>query len=731
LVPLAVFGRGAPARERINAVVLCAALLIPSTFCSAGDLPASLLQYQIEVRLDPQTRTLSGHEVIRWTNPSTTTIVDRVPLHLYLNAFANQGSTWMRTGLNRYLSIEDILERFDDPWGWCEPTRIRQADRELDWRAIAPDDGNPLDRTLIEVRLASPVPPGGKLELDVKFDARLPVPFARTGGFGDFFLLGQWFPKLAAFETRGVRGARADRWSEHQFHGRTEFYADFADFDVTVGLPLGWAVVATGRADSEETREGVAWHRFTQRAVHDFAIAAGAQMTDVVSSYDPAGLGGPVEIHLFMDRMRTSQAARWLRIVQQSLDTMGSRVGPYPYRTLTVVFAPFNAIETWGMEYPTLITAGGADPLWDLPVFDQLTANELIIPHEFAHQYFYGVIASNEFEEAFLDEGFTEFWNDEIMGDALGDNIGELLGRPLKLSTKERVGEPRPGDAVPAMRVRPSFLARGYQISTQFYVRPTATLRTLERLFGRQALDRVFAAYYKRWAFRHPRLEDFLDVAREAGGHEVADFLDEAFSESSVPDYRVDSFETQRWTPPLGRFVTGSGVVDASVAREGDRDLVGLDPAAREESGRVTVEVLDPGSSNDDRWGAIRRQTVEPIRRDPEPGWVRAKNEYDVSEVRLAGPGWRHLPVDVLFRFADGAEVRQTWDGTAVYRGYRFLRGAPLSEVEVDPEGRIALDGNPANNGRLRQPDLSFTIDWAAWLTSAMQAVLEGASQWL
>src|SRR5262245_53011578 len=154
---------------------------------SAGGLPATGLDYAIVVRLDPVTRGLSGHERIRWRNPGSTA-VDRVPLHLYLNAFSNPDTTWMRTGLNRVDSIDEILRRFDDPWGYTEPRAIRQSGRELEWKPIAPDDGNPLDRSLIEVRLAKPVAPGRTLTLEIEFEARLPVPIARTGGFDHFFM---------------------------------------------------------------------------------------------------------------------------------------------------------------------------------------------------------------------------------------------------------------------------------------------------------------------------------------------------------------------------------------------------------------------------------------------------------------------------------------------------------------------------------------------------------------
>ena len=129
--------------------------------------------------------------------------------------------------------------------------------------------------------------------------------------------------------------------------------------------------------------------------------------------------------------------------------------------------------------------------------------------------------------------------------------------------------------------------------------------------------------------------------------------------------------------------------------------------------------------------GSITRQTVVPEMGEPDEGWEADGSEFELSTVRLEGPSWDRLPVDVVFRFADGAVVRQTWDGRAPYRVYRFLRAAPLSEVRIDPEGKIALDPDPVNNARLREPDRRLVNDWAWWIGALAQLVGEALASWL
>ena len=105
-------------------------------------------------------------------------------------------------------------------------------------------------------------------------EARLPVPFARTGGFADFFVVAQWFPKLGVFETAGVQGSVTDRWNAHQFHGPTEFYADYADYDVRIGVPVGWTVAATGWEAATIQPWGERWRKAEARLLTGLRLLA-------------------------------------------------------------------------------------------------------------------------------------------------------------------------------------------------------------------------------------------------------------------------------------------------------------------------------------------------------------------------------------------------------------------------------------------------------------------------
>ncbi|HSC16424.1 MAG TPA: M1 family metallopeptidase [Gammaproteobacteria bacterium] len=695
----------------------------------AQELPDTLIDYSIDVSLDPVSRVLDGSETIRWTNPSSTASVERVPMHLYLNAFAHEDTSWTRSAslIGRF-DADAVVDLHGDPWGWSELRAVRQAGVALEWRPIAPDDGNPLDRTLIEVELATPIAPGETLELEVEWDAKLPVAIARTGGYDDYFMVAQWFPKVAVFETAGVRGAAADGWKAHQFHGATEFYADYADFDVRIGLPSEWEVAATGLKAGATERDGLTWHEYEQRAVHDFAFAAGRNYVELVSSHDPTGPGDAVELHLFVPASREEAAARWRTALEGSLDVLSSRVGPYPYATITLVQPPYRHVATGGMEYPTLFLGLFDDEVLDHPLLASVRLPEYVIAHEFTHQYFYGLIGSNEFEEAFLDEGFTEYWGTEALTGTYSDGFGSLVGRRIAAWDFERVLAAGTGRSAPLL-ARPSYALRDFNLTAQFYSRPALTLKTLENRFGRPVLDRIFAAYYARWRFRHPRFEDFVDVARDVGGDDVAEFVLDAFTQADAPDYRIVSLDVEEWEPPRGRLVTGGETIEPEVPRD-DLDRVGKLLAGS--GGTIVMERADSGNVANDAWAEMERIAMRSEIGVADPDWKPEEMpSYYESNVAVEGPAWRHLPVDVEFRFADGATVRDRWDGRTDARHYRFVHSVPLAEVTIDRHASIALDPDRANNARRRDGDGALARDWAFWAGAFVQLISEALTQWL
>ena len=186
-----------PASTRLLGAILFVSLA-PSL--RAERLPEQsdrIVDYQINVGLDPETKQLEGREHLVWRNPSRDTISE-LWFHLYLNAFKNTRSTFFEESSGRNREFRFVAGR----WGWIDVTALKAGGTDLTsaMRFEHPDDDNHEDQTVMRVTLPQPVPPGGRVELDITFRAHLPEVYARTGYKRDFYFAGQWFPKIGVYE---------------------------------------------------------------------------------------------------------------------------------------------------------------------------------------------------------------------------------------------------------------------------------------------------------------------------------------------------------------------------------------------------------------------------------------------------------------------------------------------------------------------------------------------------
>lgn len=660
-------------------------------------LPPVTTKYTIDARLDPKTRTVEAEQRIRFTSPAAGPI-DRLPLHLYLNAFAHEDTTYLREAGT---DVDALLERHADPWGQLVIDRLERDGRPLTLAYTPVDDHNPLDRSLAVLELDPPLEPGQTLELSLRFRAKLPVPGDRTGGERDYFLVGQWFPKLPVFETKGSRGRSDEGFVLHQFHGDTEFYGEFADYEVTLRAPPEWTLGATGVA--ERLADGAL--RYRAERVIDFAWVAGSALLEETRTVS-RGARPPLTVRYLAPLGREDDVARAHEGVALGFEAFERRVGPYPYPALTVVLPPDHGRQSAGMEYPMLITGVPGDPVWSLPGVRDVRLLEEVALHELGHQWFYALLATNEQEEAFLDEGFNTYWEMAIMEEHYGlpSGMGAPLGHPIDTNYFRADGLERSRDQIhEAIKRNPSSAYLGGLYGAQVYDRPAALLATAARLFGTPLLDRVFADYYERWAFSHPGLEDFLAIAQTSGSPALAAFLREGFSRPEVPSIRAESLEVTPWAPPRGlsSTVAAAGCAEAPV-----------------------VWVHDPGYA--------RPTLVVPGRVFPLPAPLPAKSGPDadcyLSEAAVTGPGWDELPIEVELRFAGGAVVRDRWDGRAAWRSYRVVSAVPMVELRVDPADRLLVDPRRHDKGRWAEPSRRFVFDWATFAGLLSAVIFSWAS---
>ncbi|MDY0297374.1 MAG: M1 family metallopeptidase [Acidobacteriota bacterium] len=473
---------------------------------------AAIVEYAIDARLLSAGRKLDATQVLTWRN-TTQQAAKALRFHLYYNAFRGPDTTFMRErGSTRFSGSKASQARRYGGIDILELSRIGGADLTKAIQFIAPDDQNDNDRTVIEVPLSTPVEPGDAIRLRFRFQLQIPEIFARTGSWRDFFFLGQWFPKIGVFQADGT-------WHCHQFHANSEFFADFGRYRVAITLPEKFVVGATGHAVSATPHaDGTVTHVFEQDRVHDFAWTAWPEFRRLVRPVNIPGREHPVEVILLLDPRHEDAVERYFKSVSFAMRYLSEKLFPYPYDRLTVVDPPLGAAAAMGMEYPTLITGGHVSFLPEGMHF-----TEMVTIHEFGHQYWYGLIASDEFREAWLDEGVNTFFEGEIMDayfagapslvDWMGIRIGDSESRraPLhRLPLVERVNQPA------------WHFIGGGNYSAHVYNRAAVFLDTLKGYLGKERFSDFFAQYARRFAWRHPTTDDFIATLREVSGQDLS-----------------------------------------------------------------------------------------------------------------------------------------------------------------------------------------------------------------
>ena len=656
---------------RLRAAALPATLLLAARL-DAGSRVPPVASYTIEAAVNAE-HVVTGKETVRFTNRTRHAFSD-LALHLYLNAWRNDRSTWLveqaRGGgrADRGLAAKDPAR-----WAYSEIHRISLddgTDLTPGLKYVSPDDGNPDDRTLVSVPLPRPVAPGETLVFRVDWEAKFPRAVARTGWKDDYLLGAQWFPKLGVATDSG--------WNAHQFHAGTEFFADFGDYDVTLAVPAANKGHLGGTGVLKEETElagGLVRAHFVAEDVHDFAFAACPRFDVVRDTFSAKGLPN-VDIVLLLQPDHRRLRDRYLKATKVGLEDFGTRYLPYPYPVVTVVDPPWGS-HTEGMEYPTLFVGGGHEL-----APKKAHSPEGVTIHEYGHQVFYGMLASNEFEEAHLDEGFNTYATTKALAAAYGDPslVVRFYGLPV---TFAGVAVPYPfgatdrfhrwqlssrsdAQAVPSYRQ-----LNGDAIRNNAYLRTTLLLMSCERTFGEALWAKVMKTYATRFAFKHPTTADFLGVVREVAGAAAADSVAGIVATAASVDYAVTSVETHE----------ASG-------------LTGF-------SGEGSERKFEAPTKG--RTGTYESTVV--VQRFGEATW----------------------PVEVVFTFKDGSTLTRPWSGAEQWVRWT-LCGPKLVSAEVDPARKCLLDGNTLNNGRRTEPDPRASRAWTSRFMFWAQNLLEAFS---
>lgn len=623
--------------------------------------------YEIHVTLHDQTKTIEATQTIRLTNQSQVPIRE-LRLYMYLNAFKNTESTFLKG--ESHIFGQGYTNRTSNEWGWIDITRItREAGPDLSSQMhfIQPDDGNTQDQSVLEVTLDQPILPGQTAAFNLNWRAQMPKTIARAGYSKDFYLFCHWFPQLGVFEQNN---AGQWNWNCHQFFRSTEFYADFGVYDVFITAENKFVMGASGcLLDEKNNGDGTTTRHFHVEDVIDFAWSVYPRFTVYEDRWQD------VQIRLLSPPEHAKLAPRYLRALKFALGYLNEHVGKYPYPTITVVDPPFHGLRSGLMEYPTLITVG---TFYGMPSNIHLT--ESLVVHEFVHQYFMAMVASNEKEEAWLDEGFVTYFEDRIIDAAYGEkhSVMDFLGyrfdnRELTRLEYTTMANPREG-----IVDRPGWYFSDTNFKSLIYSKTATTLRTVQALVGTEKMDQIIKAYFEKWKFRHPRGDDFLAVLKEqlktekdtVYSRQIFELFGNSIRQALVMDYAVTHISNEELLAPQGVYGNST-------------------------SGLTYKNGMGP----------------RPIH----------------SKVEVQRKGDWVFPVEILVAFEDGSTQKLQWSGVEGLKTFEFSGPSKVLSAQIDPEQKIGLDVDLNNNSLTLQPAKAPLCKYAAkavfWIQNVMQTL--------
>jgi len=504
--------------------------LLASSLLIFGTLPSMAqeywqqeVRYDIRVTLNDATHSLKGFETLQYTNHSPDTL-HYIYIHCWPNAYKDT-----TTALYRQLSR--IEERRTKLRKMKEAGYMDQLDFKIDGVRAATEP-HPQYADICRLILPASVLPGQKITITTPFFVKIPSYFSRLGHEGKSYMITQWYPKPAVYDSKG--------WHEMPYLDQGEFYGEFGNFDVHITLPSTYIVAATGTLQNRPELDlykntgktnlinpSASLHYrptsptplktldFHADNVHDFAWFADQNL---IINYDTLRLPSGKIIDVF-SYFRPGGDKEWrhsIAFIKDAVLHYSKWIGEYDYPAVSAIEGPGNT-SSGGMEYPmiTLITSPRAGRQ-DL---------DGVIAHEVGHNWFYAMLGTNEREHPWMDEGVNTFY--EFRYEAEKYHSNTMLGSMIP----DRIKKLAPDDFLDAIYNVISQLKTAEPIETPaqdfpsefdyglvVYARTAVWMNLMQHAIGKDELAKGMQAYFSNWKFRHPYPED-LQASLETVTH--------------------------------------------------------------------------------------------------------------------------------------------------------------------------------------------------------------------
>ncbi|MDP1727289.1 MAG: M1 family metallopeptidase [Bacteroidota bacterium] len=485
--------------------------------------------YNINVILDDSLNQLKGFETIQYTNNSPNSLIE-IYMHLWPNAYRSRNTAFAKQHLENGKS--DFYFAPTEQRGWIDSLHFMVGGKPVKWQLTQNID-------IALLILNQPINPGQTVEISTPFTVKIPGIFSRMGYDEGLYCITQWYPKPAVYDVNG--------WNPMPYLDQGEFYSEFGSFDVRITLPKNYVVAATGLVQEES--EKLWWlnridnatleHpslnktktlRFLQDSVHDFAWFCSKDFK-VAHSEVFLNNGKKVDTWLFSKTKNRDGKLTGIEHLDEAIKFYSEKVGNYPYALAQVVITPLKA--GGGMEYPTITNCQRID--------------KTIIVHEVGHNWFYGILGSNERDYPWMDESINTYYEGRNKNESKKSKTGvsaAVTKKGFSISPDQFNQE----DLLFGYSCRKNIDQAGNLTSIAYtdnnygaiiYAKNPLAFGYLQAYLGDALFDAMMQGYFENWKFKHPLPNDFRQHAEQFTGKNLNWFFDDILGSTKKQDYKI------------------------------------------------------------------------------------------------------------------------------------------------------------------------------------------------
>jgi hypothetical protein len=660
------------------------------------------VSYQIEVKLDDKKHILHGFENLLYKNNSPQTLAV-IYMHVWPNAYKNK-----QTALAQQLKRNEgnkIAKADANDLGFIDSLDFKVDGKAVKWAY------SEAHQDIVVLQLNEALKPGASISITTPFKVQIPSgSLSRLGHIGQSYQITQWYPKPAVYDQNG--------WNAMPYLNQGEFYSEFGSFDVKITVPSNYVVGATGElqtasevsflnqkvdeskkklekllnSDTERSKNfpesASEWKtiQYKQDRVHDFAWFADKRFLV---------LRGEVVLPHSKDTVTTwamftpQNAKLWANSLEYLHD--GTYYyslwnGDYPYKHVTAIDGTISA--GGGMEYPMITVIGNSSSKEEL---------EVVIVHEVGHNWFYGILGSNERVHGWMDEGLNTLnemryvqtkypdntsFSDMVAGgrfhlnDLDHHDSGDIMYRTLASFGLDQPLETHSDDF------------SSFNYGAIMYQKTGVIFFYLMDYLGAENFDAAMSAYYQQWKFKHPQPADLQKTLETQTGKDLSWLFEDLIQTTKHIDYKVKAVQISK----TGTVVklANKGQVDGPI----EVNIYGQDKQVETvwaEPGQTSVVAKTP-------YASITKVEIDRSNDIPE---LNRQNNLWVKEQMFK----KVEPLRFEFLFGDHEKDKSTIFWTPMLGGNAYdglMAGVTLHNIGLAPKKFTYLVSPMLSTARLR-----------------------------